>query len=67
MNGSVKMEIKQVTIDVLDPASIRSLASQLLKANNDGKYMVFIQKIDTDVSVYVGYCSVDLRARGRIP
>ena len=38
------MEIKQVTIDVLDPESIRSLASQLLKANNDGKYMVFIQK-----------------------
>ena len=67
MNGSVKMEIKQVTIDVLDPASIRSLASQLLKANNDGKYMVFIQKIDTDVSVDVGYCSVDLRARGKIP
>ena len=28
MNGSVKMEIKQVTIDVLDPASIRSLAEQ---------------------------------------
>ncbi len=66
MNGSARMDIKKLTIDVLDPASVRSLASKLMHAE-DGKYLVFIQKIDTGVSVNAGYCDVDLRARGCIP
>lgn len=66
MYGSAKMEIKEITIDVLDPASVRSLASKLMHAE-DGKYLVFIQKIDTDASVTAGYCNVNLLARGCIP
>jgi hypothetical protein len=67
MIGACKMELKNITIDVMRGEEIRKLASTLMKAENGGKYLIFVQKVDSDLSVSAGYCVVNLRVREVFP
>lgn len=48
MIGRGTMQIRNITIDKINGAAVRSLASRLMKAQDGDHYLVFIQKTDKD-------------------
>jgi hypothetical protein len=56
MNGRANMEIKQIVIDQLNGTQVRQLASKLMKSNDGDRYLVFIQRFDSDIKPEPYHC-----------
>lgn len=48
MTGRATMQIRSISIDKVNGVAVRSIASRLLKAQDDDHYLIFIQKTDGD-------------------